>query len=63
MALTRIGTVSTAPGPARKSGGDLADSLYRAIVDTAVDGIVVIDRTGTIRSINTATERLFGYAA
>ncbi|MBV8936158.1 MAG: PAS domain S-box protein [Alphaproteobacteria bacterium] len=58
-----MGTVSTAPGPARKSGGDLTDSLYRAIVDTAVDGIVVIDRTGAIRSINTATERLFGYAA
>ena len=41
----------------------LADSLYRAIVDTAVDAIVVIDRTGTIRSVNHATEGLFGYAA
>jgi two-component system, LuxR family, sensor kinase FixL len=40
-----------------------ADSLYRAIVDTAVDAIVVIDRNGTIRSVNNATERLFGYAA
>jgi two-component system sensor kinase FixL len=43
--------------------GDLADSLYRAIVATAVDGIVVIDRNGAIRSVNNATERLFGYAA
>jgi two-component system, LuxR family, sensor kinase FixL len=43
--------------------GSLADSLYRAIVDTAVDSIVVIDRTGTIRSVNHATEGLFGYAA
>ncbi len=46
-----------------ENGGSLADSLYRAIVDTAVDAIVVIDRTGTIRSVNHATERLFGYAA
>ena len=36
---------------------------YRAIVDTAVDAIVVIDRNGAIRSVNKATERLFGYAA
>ncbi len=46
-----------------ENGGSLADSLFRAIVDTAVDAIVVIDRTGTIRSVNHATERLFGYAA
>jgi two-component system, LuxR family, sensor kinase FixL len=47
----------------REERGDLADSLYRAIVATAVDGIVVIDRNGAIRSVNNATERLFGYAA
>lgn len=38
-------------------------SLYRAVVDTAVDAIVVIDRNGAIRSVNQATERLFGYAS
>jgi two-component system sensor kinase FixL len=37
--------------------------LCRAIVDTAVDAIVVIDRHGAIRSVNKATEQLFGYAA
>ena len=47
----------------RDNGGGLADALYRAIVDTAVDAIIVIDRNGVIRSINHATERLFGYAA
>jgi two-component system sensor kinase FixL len=41
---------------------DTSDSLYRAVVDTAVDAIVVIDRNGSIRSVNQATERLFGYA-
>jgi PAS domain S-box-containing protein len=46
----------------RENGGGLGDSLYRAIVDTAVDAIVGIDRNG-VRSANNATERLFGYAA
>jgi two-component system sensor kinase FixL len=53
---------STAPRLQRENGRGLADSLYRAIVDTAVDAIVVIDRDGAIRSVNNATERLFGYA-
>jgi PAS domain S-box-containing protein len=39
------------------------DTLYRVIVATAVDAIVVIDRKGTMRSVNNATERLFGYPA
>ena len=39
------------------------DSLYRAVVDTAVDAIVAIDSNGAIRSVNQATERLFGYSA
>jgi two-component system, LuxR family, sensor kinase FixL len=49
--------------PTSSHNGDIADSLYRAVVDTAVDAIVVIDRTGAIRSANRATERLFGYSA
>jgi two-component system, LuxR family, sensor kinase FixL len=47
----------------REGGGGLADSLYCAIVDTAVDAVVVIDGNGAIRSVNNATERLFGYTA
>ena len=46
----------------RKSGEVQDDSLYRAVVDTAVDAIVIIDRNGLIRSVNHATERMFGYA-
>jgi two-component system sensor kinase FixL len=53
---------STASSLQREDGGGLADTLYRAIVDTAVDAIIVIDRKGAIRSVNQATERLFGYA-
>ncbi|HXP04900.1 MAG TPA: PAS domain S-box protein [Stellaceae bacterium] len=46
---------------ARERGGGQSDSLYRAVVDTAVDAIVIIDRAGEVRSVNQATERLFGY--
>lgn len=44
---------------------ELARSEARttAIVTTAVDAIVTIDETGVIRSINPATERMFGYEA
>ncbi len=34
---------------------------YRSIVESAVDGIVVIDKRGRIEAFNRAAERLFGY--
>jgi two-component system sensor kinase FixL len=39
------------------------DLLFRAVVEAALDPIVVIDRAGAIRSANQATERIFGYKA
>jgi PAS domain S-box-containing protein len=35
----------------------------RAVVDTAVDGVILIDAQGTILMFNPACERLFGYAS
>ena len=39
------------------------DALFRAVVDAALDPIVVSDGGGAIRSVNKATERIFGYTA
>lgn len=47
----------------RKSEAELLDreERYRAIVETAVDGIIVIDAKGVIQSFNKAADDMFGY--
>ena len=41
----------------------MAMTELQALLDAAVDAIVVIDDRGTITTFNAAAERLFGYAA
>lgn len=38
------------------------DALFRTLIGTAVDGIMVIDAQGVVQVYNPACERLFGYA-
>ncbi len=45
-----------------KSNLQLSESLLNAIMDSAVDAIIVIDSHGTVQTVNPATQRLFGYA-
>jgi PAS domain S-box-containing protein len=38
------------------------DDRFRAVFETAVDGMVIIDNKGIIKLINPAAEKLFGYS-
>ena len=40
-----------------------SEARFRAVIETAVDAIVMIDATGTITDFNPAAEKLFGYRA
>ena len=39
-----------------------SEARWRAIIESAVDGIIVIDAAAAIEAFNPAAERLFGYA-
>jgi two-component system sensor kinase FixL len=53
------------PRDAERSNAELTSSeaMLRSIVESAVDGIIVIDAHGRIERFNRAAERLFGYVS
>ena len=38
-----------------------AENRYRSLIDGFVDGLIVIDETGTVRNFNPSAARIFGY--
>jgi two-component system, LuxR family, sensor kinase FixL len=60
-----VGAVTTARDQTarRRAEADLiaSERRWRAIIDSAIDGIVVIDAKSRIEAFNPAAERLFGY--
>ncbi|WP_448204396.1 PAS domain-containing hybrid sensor histidine kinase/response regulator [Azospirillum sp. sgz302134] len=51
------------PPPVIEPEGSHHGTLTQAILDAAVDGVVIMDERGIVRSFNAAAERLFGYEA
>jgi two-component system, LuxR family, sensor kinase FixL len=62
MAIDRAASATETSTQPSQQAGD-GDPLFRAVMEAALDAIVVIDCYGAIRSVSKATERVFGYAA
>ncbi|MEQ1781104.1 MAG: PAS domain S-box protein [Hyphomonadaceae bacterium] len=39
-----------------------SEAQHRAVIETAVDGIIIIDKLGTVRMYNPACEKMFGFS-
>ena len=63
MALHRIVQSIMAPSNPLVSRDIHSPQLFQALLDAAVDGIIIIDHQGCIQEFNRAAERLFGYPA
>ena len=50
-----------ATSPPQRTETEDGDPLFRAVIEAALDAIVVIDQNGVIRSVNKATQQIFGY--
>jgi two-component system sensor kinase FixL len=60
---TEAKKTKSAVDPARGTRAAAAESNFRALLDAAVDAIIVIDHEGRIEEFSLASERIFGYRA
>jgi PAS domain S-box-containing protein len=62
---TIIGTLSSGRDVTEQHNAELAlrasEARLKAIVETAVDGIIIIDEHGVMETVNQATANIFGY--
>ena len=60
--IPQAGACAILPVHVSSSQPHESDARWRAVIEAAVDGIVVIDARGCIEAFNPAAERLFGYS-
>ena len=63
---TEIDSMALRPAPSRSPVADerarLTEAEFSALLDAAVDGIVIMDAEGRIEGLNASAERLFGFS-
>jgi len=61
--MERADTSAASGSPKRRAAPTISDAQLLSVLDTAADGIIIIDARGVVITFNKACERLFGYSA
>jgi two-component system sensor kinase FixL len=61
--IERADASAASSSPKRRAAPTISDAQLLSVLDTAVDGIIIIDEQGVVNTFNSACERLFGYSA